>query len=150
MFLTTLEAYHIFLLCFLSKKLIGKRGVTMRPIFIGLLAALFFSFAVIFNRNMELAGGSWIWSASIRFFFMLPMLLIFVRLRKQVLPVLHDIKKYPKVWINCCSVGFCFFYAPLTFATIHAPGSLVAATFQLNIVAGSLLVPFINKSNRSI
>ncbi|HIV73598.1 MAG TPA: multidrug resistance efflux transporter family protein [Candidatus Pseudogracilibacillus intestinigallinarum] len=122
----------------------------MRPIFIGLLAALFFSFAFIFNRNMELAGGSWIWSASIRFFFMLPMLLIFVRLRKQVLPVLHHIKKYPKEWIIWSTIGFCFFYAPLTFATIHAPGWLVAATFQLNIVAGSLLVPFINKSNRSI
>ena len=118
----------------------------MRPIFIGLLAALFFSFAFIFNRNMELAGGSWIWSASIRFFFMLPMLLIFVRLRKQVLPVLHNIKKYPKEWIIWSTIGFCFFYAPLTFATIHAPGWLVAATFQLNIVAGSLLVPFINKS----
>src|SRR5699024_12792478 len=90
------------------------------------------------------------WSASIRFFFMLPMLLIFVRLRKQVLPVLHHINKYPKEWIILSTIGFCFFYAPLTFATIHAPGWLVAATFQLNIVAGSLLVPFINKSNRSI
>src|SRR5699024_8915974 len=30
------------------------------------------------------------------------------------------------------------------------PGWLVASTFQLNIVAGSLLVPLINKSNRVI
>src|SRR5699024_7628507 len=95
-------------------------------------------------------GGSWIWSASIRFFFMLTMLLIFVRLRKQVLLVLHHIKKYLKEWIIWSTIGFCFFYAPLTFVTIHAAGWLVAATFQLNIVAGSLLIPFINKSNPSI
>src|SRR5699024_4691234 len=86
----------------------------------------------------------------VRFFFMLPMLLIFVRLRRQVKPVLLHIKKYPKEWILWSTVGFGLFYAPLTFATIHAPGWLVAATFQLNIVAGSLLVPFINKTNRSI
>src|SRR5699024_994320 len=42
------------------------------------------------------------------------------------------------------------FYASLAYATVHAPGWLVAATFQLNIVAGSLLVPFINKKNASI
>lgn len=122
----------------------------MRPILIGLLAALFFSFAFIFNRSMELAGGSWIWSASIRFFFMLPLLLLFVAFRKQIKPVLLHIKKRPMEWIVWSTVGFGFFYAPLTFATIYAPGWLVAATFQLNIVAGSLLVPFINKQNRSI
>ena len=33
---------------------------------------------------------------------------------------------------------------------MYAPGWLVAATFQLNIVAGSLLVPFINKENKTV
>jgi len=122
----------------------------LRPILIGLLAALFFPFAFIFNRSMELAGGSWIWSASIRFFFMLPLLFLFVAFRKQVKPVLLHIKKRPIAWIIWSTVGFGFFYAPLTFATIYAPGWLVAATFQLNIVAGSLLVPLINKQNRKI
>jgi len=122
----------------------------MRPILIGLLGALFFSFAFIFNRSMELAGGSWVWSASIRFFFMLPMLFILVAFRKNITPVIAHIKKHPLSWIVWSTIGFGFFYAPLTFATIYAPGWLVAATFQLNIVAGSLLVPFINKTNRSI
>src|SRR5699024_4005263 len=101
---------------------------------------MFFSFAFIFNRSMELAGGSWIWSASILFFFMLPLLFLFVAFRKQINPVLLHIKTRPVAWIIWSTVGFGFFYAPLTFATIYAPGWLVAATFQLNIVAGSLLV----------
>lgn len=122
----------------------------MRPILIGLLAALFFSFTFIFNRSMELGGGSWVWSASIRFFFMLPMLFILVGWKRNIVPVFKHIKKHTTKWIIWSTVGFGFFYAPLTFASIYAPGWLVAATFQLNIVAGSLLVPFINKKNRSI
>ena len=122
----------------------------MRPIIFGLLAALFFSFTFILNRSMELAGGSWVWSASLRFFFMLPILWLFVGWRRNIKPVLLHIKTYPLQWIIWSTVGFGFFYAPLTYATIYAPGWLVASTFQLNIVAGSLLVPLINKSNRVI
>lgn len=122
----------------------------MRPILIGLLAALFFSFTFILNRSMELAGGSWVWSASLRFFFMLPILALFVGFRRNLLPVLRHIKSYPIPWVIWSTVGFGLFYAPLTYATIYAPGWLVASTFQLNIVAGSLLVPLINKTNRSI
>lgn len=122
----------------------------MRPIFFGLLAALFFSFTFILNRSMELAGGSWVWSASLRFFFMLPILWLFVGWRRNMKPVLLHIKTYPLQWMIWSTVGFGLFYAPLTYATIYAPGWLVAATFQLNIVAGSLLVPLINKSNRVI
>lgn len=122
----------------------------MRPIIFGLLSALFFSFTFILNRSMELAGGSWVWSASLRFFFMLPILWIFVGWRRNIKPVLIHIKTYPVQWIIWSTVGFGLFYAPLTYATIYAPGWLVAATFQLNIVAGSLLVPIINKSHRVI
>lgn len=122
----------------------------MRPILIGLLSALFFSFTFVLNRSMELSGGSWLWSASIRFFFMLPMLLLLVGWQRNVKPVWLHLKKYPFQWFVWSTVGFGLFYAPLTFATIYAPGWLVAATFQLNIVAGSLLVPFINKKNKSI
>src|SRR5699024_5286563 len=122
----------------------------MRPILIGLLGALFFSFAFIFNRSMELAGGSWIWSSSLRFYFMLIILLFLVRGKRNLMPVLQHIKKSPFQWIIWSTVGFGTFYATLTYATVHAPGWLVAATFQLNIVAGSLLVPLINKKNRKI
>lgn len=122
----------------------------MRPILIGLLAALFFSFTFVLNRSMELAGGSWVWSASLRFFFMLPILWLFVGWRRNIKPVLIHLKTFPIQWIVWSTVGFGLFYAPLTYATIYAPGWLVASTFQLNIVAGSLLVPLINKTNRVI
>lgn len=122
----------------------------MRPILIGLLGALFFSFAFVFNRSMELAGGSWIWSSSLRFYFMLIILLFVVKGKRGTVRVLQHIKQAPVPWIIWSTVGFGIFYAMLTFPTMYAPGWLVAATFQLNIVAGSLLVPFINKENKTV
>lgn len=127
-----------------------KGVIILRPILIGILAAMFFSVTFILNRAMELEGGSWVWSSSLRFFFMLPILFIIVGYKRNIKPVLIHMKSYPVPWIIWSTVGFGLFYAPLTFGTVYAPGWLVAATFQLSIVAGSLLVPFINKTNRSI
>lgn len=117
----------------------------MKVILIGILSALFFSVTFVLNRSMELEGGSWVWSASLRFMFMLPMLLIIVGYKQNIKPVLNHLKKRPLPWLVWSTVGFGLFYAPLTFATIYGPGWLVAATFQITIIAGSLLVPFLNK-----
>ncbi len=125
-------------------------GLRMRPILIGMLAALFFSFTFILNRSMELAGDAWIWSAALRFFFMLPLFWLIVAYKKNLIPVFRHLRAHPWQCIIWSTVGFGFFYAPLTYATVYAPGWLIAATFQLTIVAGSLLVPFINKTNRKI
>ncbi|GGJ70474.1 DMT family transporter [Virgibacillus salexigens] len=117
----------------------------MKAILIGIFAALFFSVTFILNRSMELEGGSWAWSASLRFLFMLPMLFIIVGYQQNVKPVLTHIRSHPWPWILWSTVGFGLFYAPLTFATIYGPGWLVAATFQLTIIAGSILVPLLNQ-----
>ncbi|ABS22278.1 hypothetical protein Bcer98_2005 [Bacillus cytotoxicus NVH 391-98] len=34
----------------------------------------FFAFTFILNPAMDLQGGSWIWSASLRYYFMVPLL----------------------------------------------------------------------------
>ena len=54
---------------------------------LGLLAAFFFSFTFILNSQMNISGGSWIWSASLRYLFMFPILFIIVALKKEVKPV---------------------------------------------------------------
>src|SRR5699024_3113563 len=120
----------------------------MKAILIGILGALFFSVTFILNRSMELDGGSWVWSASLRFIFMLLILLIIVGWRRDIQPVWAHLKQHPAAWLVWSTVGFGLFYAPMTFATIYGPGWLVAATFQLTIIAGSLLVPLLNKGSR--
>lgn len=115
----------------------------MKEILIGILAALFFAVTFVLNHSMELDGGSWLWSASLRYFFMLPFLIAIVAIRgKGGFRVLaSEMKQYPSSWLIWSFVGFVLFYAPLTFAAAFGPGWLVSGTWQFTIVAGVLLAP---------
>lgn len=117
------------------------KGGFMKEIFIGILASIFFAVTFILNRSMELSGGSWLWSSSLRFIFMLPFLLIIVLLRKNLKLLLIEMLKQPLQWILWSFCGFVLFYAPITFAAAYGPGWLVAGTWQITIVAGTLLGP---------
>lgn len=113
----------------------------LRPILLGICAAFFFATTFVLNRAMEVSGGSWIWSASLRFFFMIPFLLMVVMRRRNLKELFHVMKESPGAWVLWSTVGFGLFYAPLCFATIYSPGWLVAGTWQFTIIAGSLLAP---------
>lgn len=114
----------------------------LKGIALGILASLFFAATFVLNRAMDLSGGSWIWSAALRFIFMLPFLLILVIARGNLKPLLLDLKKRPLIWIGWSTVGFGLFYAPLCVASDYGPAWLVASMWQTTIVAGSLLSPF--------
>ncbi len=113
----------------------------MRPIVIGIFAAFFFAFTFILNRSMDMAGGSWIWSASLRYFFMVPFLILIVIGRKNFKPLLVEMKQRPGAWVLWSTIGFGLFYAPICFSAGYAPGWLIAATWQITIISGSLLAP---------
>lgn len=113
----------------------------MKEVFIGIIASMFFAVTFILNRSMELGGGSWMWSSSLRFLFMFPFLLLIVLFRKNLKQVIQEIIKQPLHWFGWSFVGFVLFYAPLTYAAAYGPGWLVAGTWQLTIVAGVLLGP---------
>lgn len=115
----------------------------MKEIMIGIVAALFFAFTFILNHSMELDGGSWLWSSSLRYFFMLPFLIAIVALRgkRGFSNLTTEIKARPAAWLIWSFVGFVLFYAPLTFAAAYGPGWLVSGTWQFTIVAGVLLAP---------
>ncbi|EOH8748511.1 multidrug resistance efflux transporter family protein [Enterococcus faecalis] len=52
-------------------------------------------------------------------------------------------KKNSKSWFLWSQVGFGLFYIPLCFASTIAPGWLIASTWQVTIIMGSVLAPFI-------
>ena len=116
----------------------------MKAIIFGIISALFFAVTFVLNHSMELDGGSWLWSASLRYFFMIPFLYIIVYLRsKDSIVQLHlDMKLQWRHWLLWSFVGFGLFYAPLTFAAQYSPGWLVSGTWQFTIIAGLLLAPF--------
>jgi drug/metabolite transporter (DMT)-like permease len=114
----------------------------VKAIIIGIISSVFFAVTFILNRSMELSGGSWLWSSSLRYFFMVPFLLLIVHMRGNLKPLLKEMKHYPITWLCWSIVGFGMFYGPITYAAASGPGWLVAGTWQFTIIAGLLLVPF--------
>ena len=118
-----------------------KQSQFARALWYGILGALFFAFTFIFNRSMNLSGGSWMWSASLRYLFSLPMLAVLAWRKGELAGVLSAIKKAPLTWLVWSTVGFGLFYGPLSLASIYGESWFVAATWQITILAGLLLTP---------
>ncbi|HLR71458.1 MAG TPA: multidrug resistance efflux transporter family protein [Pseudogracilibacillus sp.] len=118
----------------------------MRPIILGIFAAFFFAFTFVLNASMELGGGSWIWSASLRYFFMVPFLFIIVFYRKNMRKLFNEIKQQPREWFIWSFVGFGLFYGPICIAAAYSPGWLIAGTWQITIISGALLSPLFFES----
>lgn len=114
-----------------------------RILMIGVLASLFFSSTFVLNRAMSLEGGHWVWSASLRYFWMLAFLAIWLVLTGKTRLGLDALKLYRKhflFWTLAGSVGFGVFYALITFSSVYTPGWVVAATWQLTILATPLVL----------
>jgi drug/metabolite transporter (DMT)-like permease len=115
-------------------------------ILLGIVSSLFFAITFVFNRMMSVQGGHWIWSASLRYFWTALLLLILVLFTKKLTPVIKAIKEKPVEWLVWSTIGFGLFYASLTFASSFGPSWLIAGTWQITIVAGIIIAPFIQNS----
>ncbi|BFL46759.1 multidrug resistance efflux transporter family protein [Lactonifactor longoviformis] len=107
----------------------------------GIAGSFFFAFTFILNRSMNLGGGYWMWSASLRYFYTMPILLVILWRNRQLKGIWEEIKKQPWIWILWSTVGFGLFYAPLSLASAYGESWLIASTWQITIVAGVLLTP---------
>ncbi len=119
-----------------------------RLITIGSLAALFFSSTFVLNRAMSLQGGHWVWTASLRFGFML-IFLIALLLITQGKKALKDVKdiflKHWMFWILSDSIGFGIFYSLITFSSQFAAGWIIATTWQTTILATPIVLIFFGR-----
>ena len=116
-----------------------------KGILLGLLASFFFAFTFLLNRSMHLSGGSWIWSASLRYLFTFPIFALLVWRTSGFLRVHAAIRQAPFQWLLWSTVGFGLFYAPISFAGDHGESWLIAASWQITIVMGLLLSPLFQK-----
>lgn len=112
-----------------------------KALILAITSSFFFSFTFLLNEQMTISGGSWLWSSSLRYIFMLPILFIIMIVKNQLHEVIDDIKKKPVEWILWSTIGFGVFYAPLSFASSYGASWLVAGTWQLTIIAGALMSP---------
>jgi drug/metabolite transporter (DMT)-like permease len=126
--------------------LIQMKSTKRQALILGLAASLLFSVTFIFNRLMSVNGGSWIWSSSLRFYWMLPFFLGIVGYQGGLKQLFREIQQDIIQWLVWSTVGFGLFYAPLTFAAAYTPSWLLASTWQFTIIAGIILAPFINRN----
>ena len=115
----------------------------IRLILLGLLSAAFFSATFILNRSMSLSGGHWVWSSSLRFFYMFFLLISLILVSRGV-NYLRDVItifiRNAKFWLVAGSIGFGIFYSLLCYAADHAPGWVVAGTWQFTVIATPIVL----------
>ena len=105
---------------------------------LGMLSSLFFSSTFILNRLMSLEHGHWLWSASLRYFFMLGMLILLIytlrgwRTLKELFALFTH---YWRFWILAGSIGFGGFYSLLCYSADYAKGWVIATTWQFTLIA---------------
>ena len=116
-----------------------------KALFLGILGSFFFAFTFVLNRSMNLAGGSWLWSASLRYLFTLPLMFVILIRGRAYRPVMAEIKRRPGPWRVWSLVGFGLFYVPMSLASTYAESWFTAAVWQFTIVAGVLLTPLFGK-----
>jgi drug/metabolite transporter (DMT)-like permease len=77
------------------------------------------------------------------------MLALVLSWRGGFAPVWRAMRAHPGAWLVWSGIGFTLFCVCLTWAAAYAPAWLVAGTFQLTVIAGMLLAPFIYDDARA-
>jgi drug/metabolite transporter (DMT)-like permease len=117
----------------------------LRLITLGILAGFFFSSTFVLNRLMSLEGGHWLWSAALRYFFMIIFLGLWFAApgsSRRLKSVWHLYLRYLWLWTLAGTIGFGCFYALITYSATYAPAWVVAATWQSTILATPLVLLF--------
>jgi drug/metabolite transporter (DMT)-like permease len=114
-----------------------------RLLALGILSAFFFSSTFVLNRSMSLQGGHWVWTASLRYGYMLLLLSLWLLVTRQRSVLSGTFREYRRnwaLWTLAGCVGFGVFYALLSFSASFAPGWVVATTWQATILASPLVL----------
>ncbi len=116
---------------------------------LSLLSALFFTATYVFNRAAAVHGGHWAWTASLRYLFVLPLLLPLMPWQGGIAPVTKAMRAAPGAWLLWSGIGFVLSYMLLSYAAASGPSWLIAASFQTTVVAGMLCAPLLYNDARA-
>ena len=125
------------------------RSNALKAVAIALLSALFFTFTYVFNRAVVSGGGHWQWAVILRYLLTLPLLAAVLPLQGGLGALPAELRTHPAVWLRWSAVGFFLFGLPLTWAASSGPSWLVAGSFQMTVLAGPLMAPFIYRDARA-
>lgn len=125
------------------------RSGALAAVATGLLSALFFTLTYVLNRAVVSGGGHWQWAVILRYLFTLPMLAAVLPFQGGLGTLPRELRNHPRTWLVWSSVGFVLFGVPLTWAASSGPSWLVAGSFQVTVLAGPLMAPFIYDDERA-
>lgn len=117
--------------------------VTFKLMAIGLLSAALFSCTFAINYNLALGGSHWVWTAVLRYGFTIALLSIFATFRKNHNSFKMLVKEFwgnRYFWILAGTLSCGIFYWGICISSEHMRGWMVAATFQLTVVASPLVL----------
>lgn len=120
----------------------------LKLIIIGIISGALFSVTFVLNELMSLSGGHWLWSASIRYLFVILFLSIILLFQGGIKRIVDICKLYIEnyiFWTVSGTIGFGFFYALLCFSADFSPAWVVAATWQFTIVASLIVLMMFGK-----
>jgi len=120
----------------------------IRLVIFGVLSAFFFSSTFVLNRAMSLQGGNWVWTASLRYAYMLLILSGWLVLGGKGRVLKAVVAAYFRNWVFWTiagSVGFGAFYSLLSFSASFAPGWVVATAWQSTILATPVVLLMFGK-----
>ncbi|HSD15836.1 MAG TPA: multidrug resistance efflux transporter family protein [Thermomonas sp.] len=116
---------------------------------LSLLSALFFTATYVLNRAAAVDGGHWAWTASLRYLFVVPLLLLLMPWQGGIAPVAKAMRAAPGAWLLWSGIGFVLFYMLLSYAADSGPSWLIAASFQTTVVGGMLCAPLLYDDARA-
>ena len=121
---------------------------TLKILIIGLFASLFFSSTFILNKYIAIEQGHWFWSASLRYIYMIIILVFgfyFFKGKVYLKELGKEFIENYTFWIFTGSIGFGIFYAPICYVADKSPAWVVASTWQFTIIASLFVLSFFGK-----
>ncbi|WP_448098264.1 multidrug resistance efflux transporter family protein [Luteibacter yeojuensis] len=125
------------------------RSNALTAVAIALLSALFFTLTYVLNRAVVSGGGHWQWAVILRYIVTLPLLAAVLPFQGGLGNLPHELRSHTRTWLGWSTVGFVLFGVPLTWAASSGPSWLVAGSFQVTVLAGPLMAPFIYRDERA-
>lgn len=120
----------------------------IRLILLGVLSGAFFSSTFILNEVMSVSGGHWLWSATLRYFFMIMFLALILFFQGGVQRLVDVYKLFMSnylFWTLSGTIGFGFFYALICFSADFSPAWVIASTWQFTVVSTLFVLMFFGK-----
>jgi drug/metabolite transporter (DMT)-like permease len=125
------------------------RSNALKAVGIALLSALFFTLTYVLNRAVVSGGGHLQWAVILRYLITLPLLAVVVPFQDGLGDLPRELRGHARTWLGWSTVGFVLFGVPLTWAASSGPSWLVAGSFQMTVLAGPLMAPFIYRDERA-